>query len=477
MEWALDNLLHPWFNTGWSSFTMSSALRIAIIGAGSAQFSMGMVRDLCLTGSLAGSTVVFMDLDPERLEMVHTLAVRYARELGADLRCERTLVRLEAIEGADVVINTALSGGHPREERERALVEQLGYYRGLHPSEGFFHQFQLMLDIARDIELVSPEAWLIQSSNPVFDGCTLISRETDVKVVGLCHGPYGGVRHISKTLGLDPGKVRFSAPGVNHCVWMTEFRHNGEDAFPLLDRWIEEVGEASWSRDELPSLDSQLSRAAVHMYRFYGAMPLGDTARAIWPEAWWYNRDLAAKQYWWGPDGGFDSEIGWDRYLARGVDKVQKMLDVARDPDVQVTGVFPPEPSGEQIVPIIDALYNDQRGEFIVNVPNQGAISGIANDVVVEVPAIVDRSGIHPLMMGKLPAKVYLGAVAPQILLMERRLAAFRSRDPALIMQVLLSEQRTRSWEHAEEVVEALMRMPGNERMAEHFGMLDPAVS
>lgn len=150
---------------------MSSALRIVIIGAGSAQFSVGLVRDLCLTGSLAGSTV-FLDTDPERLAMIHTLGTRYAAELGADLRFEQATDRTAALAGADVVVNTALAGGHQREENERALLDGRGYYRGLHPAEVFYHQFDLMLAIARDIERICPNAWLIQSSNPVFDGCT-----------------------------------------------------------------------------------------------------------------------------------------------------------------------------------------------------------------------------------------------------------------------------------------------------------------
>jgi alpha-galactosidase len=375
-----------------------------------------------------------------------------------------------------VVINTALAGGHEREEGERALLERLGYYRGLHPSEGFYHQLNLMGSLARDIERICPDAWLVQSSNPVFDGCTLMTRETVIKVVGLCHGPFGGVREIGRALDLDPDRVTFEAPGVNHCVWMTAFRHDGQDAFPILDGWIAEKAEAWWQRPDIRFSDTQLSPAAIHMYRFYGAMPLGDTSRAIWPEAWWYNIDLAAKQRWWGKLGGFDSELGWDQYLARTRQAVARIHDIASDAAARVTDAFPPEPSGEQIVPIIDALFNDRRGQFIVNVPNRGAIAGIAGDVVVEVPAVVDGGGIHPIMVGSLPDKVMLGAVAPQILAMERRLAAFRSGDPSFIMQVLLAEQRTRSWEHAEDVLAALMAMPGNEDMATHFGATGTSV-
>ncbi|MDQ3654729.1 MAG: alpha-glucosidase/alpha-galactosidase [Chloroflexota bacterium] len=449
---------------------MPSAIRIAIVGAGSAQFSVGLVRDLCLTESLAGSTIAFVDTDVERLAMIHSLATRYVAELGADLRFEQFADREPALDSADVVVNTALAGGHQREEDERALLDRLGYYRGLHPSEGFYHQFNLMLSVARDIERICPNAWLIQSSNPVFDGCTLMTRETGVKVVGLCHGPFGGIREIVAALDLDPAKVGFAAPGVNHCVWMTEFRYEGQDAFPLLERWIDEESETFWSGAARRYSHTQLSPAAIHMYRLYGAMPLGDTSRAIWPEAWWYHQGLTGKQRWWGELGGFDSEIGWGRYLQDVRETIRRIAAVAGDPGARVTDIFPPNASGEQIVPIIDALFNDRRGHFIVNVPNRGAISRIAGDVVVEVPAVVDGGGIHPTIVGPLPDKVMLGAVAPQVLAMERRLAGFRSGDPSFIMQVVLSDQRTRSWDHAEEVVDALMRMPGNESMADHYG-------
>jgi alpha-galactosidase len=449
---------------------MSSAIRIAVIGAGSAQFSLGLVRDLCLTEELRGSTVAFMDVDPERLAIVSGLATRYADELGVDLRFEQTMDREAALRDADFVVNTALAGGHGREEAERALLARHGYYRGLHPSEGFFHQYDLMLAVAREVERLCPDAWLIQSSNPVYDGCTLMTRETGVKVVGLCHGPFGGIREIAQVLGLDPARITFEAPGVNHCVWMTHFRYGGRDAYPLIDRWIADESETYWRSWQPHFAETQLSPAAVHLYRFYGLMPLGDTSRAIWPEAWWYHLDPATKRRWWGCLGGFDSDEGWAVYLERLNRSIHQMRDVAADPGARVSEVFPPKASGEQIVPIIDALVNDRRGYFVVNVPNRGALEGLPDDVVVEVPAMVDGRGIRPTLVGRLPERVMLGAIYPQWLAMERRLAGFRTGDPRFLMQVLLSEQRTRSWEHAEEVLDAMMRMPGNEAMAHHYG-------
>jgi alpha-galactosidase len=252
---------------------------------------------------------------------------------------------------------------------------------------------------------------------------------------------------------------------------MTHFRYRGEDAYPLIDAWIENESEAYW-RDHQPVFyETQMSPAAIHLYKLYGLMPLGDTSRAIWPEAWWYNLDLPTKQRWWGHLGGFDSDEGWAIMLHNLENHLQKIRAVADDQSQRVSDIFPPKASGEQMVPIIDALANDQRGYFLVNVPNNGAIKGINDEVVVEVPAVVDGMGIHPNVVGELPQSVMLGAIWPQWLAMERRIAGFRNGDKRYLLQVLLSEQRTRSWEHAEAVLDAIMRMPGNEAMAAHFNI------
>jgi alpha-galactosidase len=448
---------------------VNKSIRLAVIGAGSAQFSLGLVRDLCLADSLAGSTVVLMDLDEQRIETTTELARRYAAELGKQLTFEKTTSRETALEGADFVINTALAGGHRREEEERALVQSCGYYRGLYPSESGFYQYDLMLQVARDIERICPDAWLIQSSNPVYDGVTLITRETRVKTVGLCHGPFGGIREIAKVLGLDYAEITFEAPGVNHCVWLTSFRYRGEDAYPLLDRWIAEQSEDYWRHWTPKFHDTQMSPAAIHMYKLFGLLPLGDASRAIWTDAWWYNKDLESKRRWWGPEGGFDSEIGWQRYLDHLTADLKAIAAAAADRSAKLTELFPPRTSGEQIIPIIDALHNDRRGNFIVNVRNDGAIDSIPDNVAVEVRAVVDGEGIRPLRTQRLPDLVMLGAIWPQILVMERRLAAFKTRDPRFFLQYLLFEHRTRSLEHAEETLDAILHMPGNERMLAHF--------
>jgi alpha-galactosidase len=445
-------------------------VKIGIIGAGSAQFSLNVVRDLCLTPGLAGSLVCFMDINAERLEAIDRLARRYAGEVGSDLRFETTLDREVALREADFILNTAAQP-HDDEEHQRSVWDSHGYYRGVRLP---YLNLELMLSIARDMERICPDAWLVQSGNPVFEGCTLMTRETGVKVVGLCHGHYG-YRKIARVLGLDDRYIAFEAPGVNHCIWMTQFRYRGEDAYPLIDEWLEQKSADHWSTPVTTFSDTQMSRAAVDMYQMFGLFPIGDTPRfggSQYQSSWWYHSDLATKQRWYGELGGFDSEIGWSRYLAKMNENLARIEHAGANHHGKLTDNFPPEHSGEQIVPIMDALSNDHQGIFQVNVPNHGALPGIAHDVVVEVPALVGRDGIKPIRTTALPQRLMHRVLVPKILEMEMNLDIFLTGDPKAWFHQILLDHRTRSPEQAIEAMQAVLDLPFNLRLRERFGGL-----
>jgi alpha-galactosidase len=324
-----------------------------------------------------------------------------------------------------------------------------------------------MMEVARDMERLSPEAWLIQSGNPVFDGCTLMTRETGIKVCGLCHGHYGYHR-IAKVLGMDLERVDFQAPGVNHCIWMTHFLHEGQDAYPRIDRWIDEHGEDYWATHEADGThDIQLSRGAVHQYRMYGLFPIGDSPRL---GGWWYHTDIATKKHWFGePYGGPDTHIARPVHVDRLEKRLAQIRAACEDPSARMTEVFGTGRTREQQVPIIDALTNDVRGTFQVNVPNRGALPGVEDDVVVEVPAVIDRKGIQPLRVEPLPKKIMLEQLLPMILGMERGLEAYRTGDRSMLLWNALQNHQTRSFDQAFAALEELLRQPENQELAEHF--------
>ena len=151
------------------------------------------------------------------------------------------------MQDADFVINTASVVTYRSGLETRDLIQKFGYdWDGPGTLEYSFYNSSFILEVAREIEEICPDAWLIQSGNPVYDGCTAIGRETDVKVCGLCHGYYG-YRDICNMLEIDHTKVTWQAPGLNHNIWLTQFEYEGKDAYPLIDEWIESRGEEYWA--------------------------------------------------------------------------------------------------------------------------------------------------------------------------------------------------------------------------------------
>jgi alpha-galactosidase len=209
-----------------------------------------------------------------------------------------------------------------------------------------------------------------------------------------------------------------------------------------------------------------MSPAAVDMYKRFGLFPIGDTARS---GGWKYHTDLKTKKKWYGPLGGFDSEVGWSRYQADLRRQLNRMCKIYDDASVSVTAEFPPMKSGEQHVPIVDAIVNGKESVFQVNVPNRGAVEGIPSDVVVEVPAIVSSRGVQRLRVERLPKRLMLHVIIPRMLRMEWALEAYKEGSRDLLAEWLLSDPRTKSSTQAEETIKEILTLPFNKEMAKHY--------
>jgi len=446
-------------------------VKICIIGAGSAVFSLDLVRDLCLTDSLQGSTVSLVDINEQRLDAIHDIARRYANETNTSFTFEKSRERGKALEDADFVINTALVGGHENQELQRKVAERHGYYRGVgdiisdyYSDIGSYHQLKFAKDLTEEMEGKCPDAWLLQTSNPVFEICTMLTRETRIKTLGLCDGFDVGCEVLTDALGLDRKDVLIEASGLNHIIWMTKFLHKGMHAYPILDEWLEEKMEAYYR--DLEYIPEALSPAAIDMYRTFGLFPIGDTARV---GNWWYHIDPESKERWYGPAGGMDSEVGDAIYLKFIENKLNEVLEVAKDQSASVTKNFPLMRSIQQHIQVIDAIVNDNEGRFQLNVPNVDAISGIASDLVVEIPASVSKRGARTLFRGELPKRIVIQTLIPRILRMELVIEAFLTGDRQLLLDLILNDRRTESPDQAKALLDDILGLPFNKPMADHY--------
>ena len=152
-------------------------------------------------------------------------------------------------------------------------------------------------------------------------------------------------------------------------------------------------------------------------------------------------------------------------YVDNQARKVEQIARLAQDPSASLVESLGKSKTIEQQVPIIDALVNDNEGQFQVNVPNQGALPGVPDDIAVEIPAVVNRDGIHRIQVDPLPPKIIL----PLVLSLERTLLAIETGDRSLLLWELLDANDTRSYAQAEETLEAILGQGYNREMDEYF--------
>jgi alpha-galactosidase len=441
-----------------------ASVRLAVIGAGSAQFSLGVVRDLAAIPTLWGSHVRFMDIDQHRLDVTHAVAERYAAEAGADVTFTKTLDREEALEGADFVLNCALVGGW----RGRTYLRETA---AKHAGEGgkalamgalsSFRQLDLFAGIARDVRRLCPDAWYIQSANPMTSGITLVNRVAPVKAVGLCHG-INDVVHISRMIGLDPDRVTAQAYGLNHFIWLKSYSCGGEDAYPALDRWIEDESRAFW-QSEACTPSHSLGPKAVRMYQMLGLYPIGDTCTpggGNWPAWFRATPELVSR---WKEDTG-----AWiERHIQNMEGRIAEFERALADKSAPLAASLPSGPTGETNITVIDALANGRGGLFQVNVLNEGAIPGIPDDIAVELPAYVSRAGIQKLQLEPLPEPI-MHFVRQRVLRIQNDVETYLSRSRTRLLLAILGDSDV-GIDAASAFVDEVLSHPSNRDMAAHF--------
>lgn len=445
-------------------------VKISIIGAGSAVFSISLVRDLCLMPRLGGATVSFMDVNRGRLDTVHALCVRYAAETGARLKLEKTVDRRKSLEGADFVVNSALAAGHDRLQAGWRIAKRHGYRLGgsLHicHDEAFwvnFHQLKLMEAVLRDIRSVCPRAWYVLIANPVLAGVAYLTRKYPAaRIVGLCHGT-SGAYVLPAVLGHDGRHASFEMSGVNHFVWLTGFRYRGKNAFPAIDRWLRTKAKRYWRSI---GMSHPAGPKPFDLYRKLGAFPVGDTANpggGAWP--WWYHTDRKTERRW------REDPNGWYAGHFRNCRRQPAWIGrIAGDRRANLTTIWPPKLSGEPTIPLIESLAGGRPRRMMVNILNTGGlVPGIPEDFSVEVRARVDRRGIHGRRARRLPDQVLAWTLRDRVVPVETEIAAFAGRSYGKLLELVLMDPWTRSESQARRMLNAILAMPCHREMRAHY--------
>ncbi len=434
--------------------------KICIIGAGSAIFSMNLIKDICINPHFEHCTVSLMDINEERLESIYGLCTRYTEEMGAGITVIKTIDRREAMQGADFVINVALDYGHDRFKQGIDVAYKNGYRFGgslhvLHDEAFFinFHQLRLMESILQDVLEICPQAYYILVANPVQAGVTYLSRKyPQAKIIGMCHG-FAEIFHVAELMGLDKSKVTFEVGGVNHFLWLTSFGYDGQDAYPMLDAFIKENPE-------------KIGKKIADLYRRFGLFPLGDTPSAgggAW--GWEYHTDDEIEEQFG------DKPYDWYQwYFGECDEQVAKIKAAVEDRSVKVSEVFSSLPSAEPMIPLMEGLAFDTNNIVVVNILNDGGyMKGIPLDYQVEISARINKSGVHPIHNNGLPKPILAHLYRDRIAPVEVELAAFENHSRELLVDLILMDPWTRSRQQAEKLIDDIFALPCNQDMKEYY--------
>ncbi|MFD2614115.1 6-phospho-beta-glucosidase [Paenibacillus gansuensis] len=356
---------------------MNTKLKIAIIGAGSTytpELIEGMIKRKDV---LPISELVLMDIDERKLSIVGNLSERMIEAAGLSCRVVKTDNLDTALTDADFVLAQMRVGKLPA----RVLDETIPLKYNLIGQEtcgigGFFKAMRtipVMLQIAKRMEELCPNAWLINFSNPAGIITEALLNHSKVKMLGLCNVPYNMFKSIRETLDLNQPDITYV--GLNHLSWITAIEENGTDYLKsALD-----MGLNSEAMKNIPS--SGFSKELVQMV---GAIPSSYLE-------YYYFKEKKLKLL-------SESE------LTRGQKCIQieeELLGIYEDSELHSKPELLSSRGGanysEVAISLVDAIYNDKQEVHVVNLLNNGALEFMEDNDAVEVCAVIGKDGAKPV--------------------------------------------------------------------------------
>ena len=430
-------------------------MKIVLVGAGSREFGPASIRDILLSDRLCegGVEIALVDVDPSGLPRTGAYAEAIAERLGRAATVTTTTQLADVLPGARAVILAIEINRYFHWAQDFHVPRAFGFrqiYGENGGPGGLFHALRNMgptVEVARAMERHCPDAWLVNYTNPLTKLCEAVSRLTDIRVVGLCHGVFHGIEQMARFLELPPDRLDARASGLNHFSWFGSVtdRETGEDLYPRL-RERERAGDWMHDWDEIA-----LSRI---LFRVFGRFP-SPGANHIGEYIRWAGDFLASSplQFFYDPAEGHPWETGqvptWIYNLGDNPTNTplfpERPRERARDTGEEQVDA-PLASSGELAIPLLEGmLCGAERHLDAVNVPNAGHVPGLPDGAVVEVPATANAQGLHPITLNPLPEAI-LALLRPQVSINQLLVEAFRDRSRHTLLQALLLDPTTESY-------------------------------
>ncbi len=417
--------------------------RTVLIGAGSAQFGLGTLADVFRSEVLRDSTIVLHDINPTTLARVQEIGQTHLDTHKLPFALEATTDRREALQGADYcIISIEVGDRFKLWDQDWKVPLQFGFrqvYGENGGPGGLFHALRItppILAICRDVMELCPDAWVLNFSNPMSRICTTVSQALpDLRLVGLCHEINSLARHLPGMLECDFDDLELVAGGLNHFAILLEARYKatGDDAYPDI-------------RAKAPTFfDGRERGLFMELLQRFGYLPI--TTDSHMGEYVQWAHDVVDHE-------GILAFYAWyqEYCMARAP---QAVYDLASYQE------------GEHVIPIIEAIVADRPlQEMAVNLPNDNLIDGLPNDIVVEVPGIVDGTGVRGIRLADYP-KGFLGLLQNQVAVHELTAEAILTGSRQAVLQALLVDPIVDRVRPAEQMLDTMLRL-----QADHLGYI-----
>ena len=404
--------------------------KIAMIGAGSLVFCKTLVSDILATEALQESEICLMNRTKPKLDRMAAFAERMVRENGLPATITSTLDRREALDGAQYVIIMIQVGGVDAFGVDYEIPMKYGVDQCIGDSlgpGGIFRGLRtipVLIDIARDMEELCPEALMLNYANPMGMNCTALA-QTPVSSIGLCHGVQTTLDLISGYVDVPKDQIDFFCAGINHMAWFLSLKdkRDGRDLNPILREHIE---KPEYYANE---------KVRAEVMRHFGYFMTESTGHLSEYIPWFRSSPRALDLYCDEP--AFGGETGAYYNYCRMIAEKYDGIDYLKFESAEVG-----QRSVEYCSYILEAMETDMPFRLNGNVRNDGYITNLPEGCCVEVPVFVDSRGLHPVRVGDLPLQC---AALNQSNVMVQALAAEAAitGDPERAMQAVAMDPLT----------------------------------
>jgi len=366
--------------------------KITFMGAGSTVFAKNVLGDCILTPALKDSHIALYDIDLKRLKESETMLKNINDNHGGHATIVAYTDRKKALEGADYVVNAIQVGGYdPCTITDFEIPKKYGLRQTIADTLGIGGIFRalrtipVLFDFAKDMQEACPDAWFLNYTNPMAMLTGAMLRYTGVKTVGLCHSVQGCAKGLLESLGMEyDDTIQWKIAGINHMAWLLEITKDGKDLYPEIKKRSKEQGYPEWDK---------VRHEIMHTFGYYVTESSEHNAEYMPYFIKSRNPELIERY-----------NIPLDEYPRRCISQIEGWNKM-RDELVNNKNITH-ERTHEYASYIIEAMETNKPYKIGGNVLNTGLITNLPKEACVEVPCLVDASGVTPCYIGDLPPQL-----------------------------------------------------------------------